>query len=73
MDQALKLWEERMRAAIKEGREGIFMETWTMTYKNLKWLQSVLWKFVFDSIQIFGFAESRLREKALVRKVRKVN
>ena len=36
MDQALKLWEERMRAAIKEGREGIFMETWTMTYKNLK-------------------------------------
>ena len=23
MDQALKLWEERMRAAIKEGREGI--------------------------------------------------
>ena len=37
MDQALKLWEERMRAAIKEGREGIFMEfLWTMMYKKTK-------------------------------------
>ena len=36
MDQALKLWEERMRAAIKEGREGIFMKTWKMMYKKIK-------------------------------------
>ena len=47
MDQALRLWEERMRAAIKEGREGIFMKT------SSKWLQSVLWKLVFDNSNIW--------------------
>ena len=73
MDQALRLWEERMRAAIKEGREGIFMKTWTMMYKKYQNDFNLCSGNLFLIIQIFGFAESRLREKALVRKVRLVN
>ena len=52
-----------MRAAIKEGREGISMETWTMIYKNSKFVFEIsnIW---FCRVETEGESFSAQGEKS---------